>query len=165
MKRLAQLLQAKREEILERWCRAVLADTNVPAAKTISTPALRDHVPQIVDAIIEALEGGLADGEAAQGRALATSKMPRIHAEERFDEGYSLAALLRELSHLRASIVDAYWSEQPLDPRGVRFLHAAVPSARPCRCASGDEAPVRHTWCHSNARTNRISWPGSYGVS
>jgi signal transduction histidine kinase len=126
MKRLAQLLRTKRETILERWRKAVIGDAAVPQAAELTAPALRDHVPNILDAIIAALESGLAGSEEHAGRELAEARMPRQHAEERFEEGYTLAALLRELSHLRAAIVDAYWDERDFDTRGVRFLHAAL---------------------------------------
>ena len=126
MQRLAQILRTKRAAILEDWHRAVVADVQVPVASTLSAPALRDHVPEILDAIIEALERGLDGAEASSGRELAERKMPRAHAIERFAQGYSLAAMMREISHLRAALIASYWDEAHFDARGVQFLHAVL---------------------------------------
>jgi signal transduction histidine kinase len=126
MQRLAQLLKRKREAILAEWRRAVTHDDEIPQANQLPSQALRDHIPNILDAIISALERGVPATGERHGRAVAEAQMPRQHAQERFVEGYTLSALLRELSHLRAAIIDAYWSEHDFDPRGVRFLHAAL---------------------------------------
>ena len=144
MKRLAQVLRSKRELILEQWRHAVVNDKAVPRAAELSAPALRDHVPKILDAIIEALDTELGGAhEAGQGRMLAELKMPREHARERFGEGFTLAALLRELSHLRAAIVDSYWSEHDFDSRGVRFLHAALDECAAIAAVQLEEAARR----------------------
>ena len=67
-----------REAILEQWRRAVVTDSAVPQAAELSPPALRDHVPNILDAIIAALDDELGGAhEAVKGRELAEEKMPR----------------------------------------------------------------------------------------
>lgn len=126
MKRLAEILHDQREDILARWRRCVLDDPSVPQANRLAEPALRDSVPQLVDSLIVTLEHQAAKDEPNAGRKLAEEFMPREHAQDRFQQGYTLTAALRELSHLRACILDAIVEEEDLNRDGVRFMHAAL---------------------------------------
>jgi signal transduction histidine kinase len=126
VKRLAEILSAQREDILAKWRHCVLEDPNVPQANRLAEPALRDSVPQLVASLIAALEQESAKDESNAGRALAEEFMPREHAQDRFQQGYTLTAALRELSHLRACILDALVGEEDLSRDGLRFMHAAL---------------------------------------
>ena len=123
---LAEILRSRRDEILERWRRVVLDDPSVPEANRLSEPALHDSVPQLVDSLIAALAAAAEKDEPRAGRKLAEDFMPRQHARDRFQQGYTMTAALRELSHLRASILDELVSHADLSHEGLRFLHAAL---------------------------------------
>jgi PAS domain S-box-containing protein len=127
MRRLAELLKAQREEIIRRWEQAVLADPSIPQARQLTECAHRDHVPQLLDELASLLEyEAAAPHEAKLGRDFGAHVLPAEHAQDRFNAGYTLSALLRELSHLRDVVVDLMAEQQNLDARGKRLLHAAL---------------------------------------
>jgi sigma-B regulation protein RsbU (phosphoserine phosphatase) len=107
-RQIAALLRSRREALLERWARRVLGDPAVPEANRLSEPALRDHVPGLIDQLADLLDRSAdAPGDPeAFGRAFGMMRAPRDHASHRFGEGYDLVAALRELSHLRVAIIE-----------------------------------------------------------
>ena len=118
MPSLPELLRARRTEILDGWERAATRDAEMPAAKR-SGPVLRAHLPQLLDAMIEGLEGRWDMG----------ALLPDGHAKARLEEGYSIAAVLHELSHLReqiVSVVEAAQKADGVDVRGIRDVHVAL---------------------------------------
>jgi signal transduction histidine kinase len=143
MQRLAQLLRAKRDAILKSWRHAVLADPNVPQANRLTEPALRDSVPQLVDSLIAALEHGAQNDQANEGRKVADAFMPREHAQDRLVQGYTLTAALRELSHLRSCMLDAFVAEENPNLEGVLFLHAALDQCMTVAAVQMEEAHAR----------------------
>ena len=127
MKGMAELLVLNREDIVTRWERAVLDDPVVAQAQVLSEPVLRDHVPQLLDDIAAALRHDAEDaGEAQLGRDFGAGALPGEHAAQRFAVGYSLSAVLRELSHLRSVLIDFFATDRGLDTRGQRLVHAAL---------------------------------------
>ena len=128
---LAEVLRERRGEILEAWQRSVKADASIGAGN-VSSPHLRDHVPDLLDALIEALARRREGERAEAAHALTSTLLPYSHAHERLVEGYSLGGVLRELAHLRTQILDAVWSSSQR-PQGevpdldeLEFFHGAL---------------------------------------
>jgi signal transduction histidine kinase len=128
---LAEVLRGRRAEILEAWQRSVQSDASIRAGN-VSAPHLRDHVPDLLDALIAALEHRTEGERAEAAHALSATLLPYSHAQERIIEGYSLGGVLRELAHLRTQILDVVWHSTQHDPGDVpaldelEFLHGAL---------------------------------------
>ena len=126
--RLAALLATRREFLIEQWTARVLADPAVPEANRLSAPALRNHVPGFIDRLIDALlRRGAGETGESTGRALGHGWVAVAHARGRYDQNYSLAAALRELSHFRAVFIDFCWTERvTVDAREAQLVHAMI---------------------------------------
>ncbi len=162
---LASLLHERREELLQRWTRRVLADRQVPEAGDLSEDALRDHFPQL----LAELEGALAEGppdEAggdALGDALGREGAAREHARGRSARHYTLRAALRELSHLREALLELCDAEGvPFEGRDARLIHAALDESMTVaaseieRAAQAAEAKLRRERADLQAREDRV---------
>ncbi|APR75830.1 Formate hydrogenlyase transcriptional activator [Minicystis rosea] len=101
---LAAFLRTRKEQILLTWEQTARKNA---AAKALSRAALRDHIPELLDNIVRALEQGLAPtAPAALGHA------PDIHAIERLGAGFDLDEVVAEYRLFRASIFQL-WSAEP----------------------------------------------------
>jgi signal transduction histidine kinase len=126
--RLGWLLVQFGDAIVERWKARVLEDPSVPNANRLSTPALEDHIPQVISRLLQRLEVHPPEewGERV-GRELGGSGLSARHARERISEHYTLPQALRELSHFRATVLD-FCVEQlvSLNPEEAKLLHTAI---------------------------------------
>lgn len=122
---MADFLRARHGEILAKWESAVRA---LPIARTLDRPRLLDHIPKILDMIADLVDKGATEGGRHQHLPEAA---PDIHALERLDEGYDLAAVASEYAVLRACILDLWEKErQPLSrPGELRLLNNALDQA------------------------------------
>ncbi|HEX8719894.1 MAG TPA: RsbRD N-terminal domain-containing protein [Pyrinomonadaceae bacterium] len=93
-----RLLKNGQETIVRTWTEKVTADRRVNSDERLSYLQLVDHIPQIVEELHEAL--GEARGEA---RALTEG---REHGRQRWRQGYELKEVVRELTLLRATLVE-----------------------------------------------------------
>lgn len=129
---LAVILDQRRDLVLAQWTRRVLDDPAVPTANRLSRPALRDHIPALLDDVIDALVDTTPhsiEDASSELAALASSvrRPAQAHARNRLKNGYSLAQALRELTHFRAAVVDACTVEgQMLPGEDLRLLHGAI---------------------------------------
>jgi hypothetical protein len=89
----ASFLVIDREAIVAEWERRVLADDQIPTARTLEPDELRDYVPKVLDTIANELRG--------EPSSIGRFELMRIHAALRRDAGYSLDETLTELAHLR----------------------------------------------------------------
>src|SRR5260221_2462643 len=94
----AAALRARSATVMERWQKAVL--NVLPAAEELTLAQLRDHVPILVDQIIEALE---AEDAGPIDRLIEGSKP---HGETRFHQDYNVNELLIEYHLLRRIIFE-----------------------------------------------------------
>jgi signal transduction histidine kinase len=95
---LAQHLRDTREAFIARWKAVVCSDTeHVPSAQRLTEPELRDHLPQLLERIAHAIEGGATPEVDAEGRE---------HGHNRRRNGYSIAEVLCEHSILRQILMD-----------------------------------------------------------
>lgn len=96
--RLAEFLQARKEEITRAWMSRAQSDSAIPAEK-LTASELRNHLPHLLDDLAEMLRHG---GDRVAERAV---KDAEKHGAARWQQGYDVAALLREIMHLRAVFI------------------------------------------------------------
>ena len=94
--RLANFLCARKEEIIRAWMSRVRADPSIPS-ETLTTNQLRDHLPRLFD--------DLADTLRRYGSDTAAASDADKHGAERWQQGYNVGELLREIMHLRATFI------------------------------------------------------------
>lgn len=96
-------LKRQRNEILQRWRASVLADPSLTTGSALPTAQLYDHVP---DALI-AFERHLAQGSADEGgrKTEETIEAAVAHGKHRWQQGYDLREVVRELGHLNQVLV------------------------------------------------------------
>ena len=84
--------------ILDHW----FADVRrLPSAHSLSAERIRDHIPDFLDGLADAIERG--DEAAVTMRGL-----PNLHAALRVREGYDLRQVVAEYRSIRAVILDLY---------------------------------------------------------
>src|SRR5207248_7304512 len=116
--RLSEFLRAHREQILDFRQRDV---RDLPKARPLERPFLRDHVPELLDRIARLCEerasGGVSDTATPRSTA-------QIRAFARLDQGFDLEEVALEYSLLRKRILQLL-DEQPGRPAGgeVAFLN------------------------------------------
>jgi len=93
-------LSAQKETILNEWLKQVRQDAAILPTETLSTFALKNHLPQIFDDLIETL---LRSGSKIVAEQTETDAME--HGATRMQQGYELTEMLRELKHLRAILI------------------------------------------------------------
>ncbi|HEV3467722.1 MAG TPA: RsbRD N-terminal domain-containing protein [Pyrinomonadaceae bacterium] len=97
---LSRLLQNGQEIIVRDWAEKVSADKRINSDERLSYLQLVDHVPQIV----EELRRALAE-EPANGRML---RQGAEHGRQRWRQGYELKEVVRELTLLRATLLEFF---------------------------------------------------------
>ena len=93
-----RLLKNGQETIVRTWTEKVTSDRRINSDARLSYLQLVDHVPQIVEELQDALAA--ANGEhpmLTQGRE---------HGRQRWRQGYELKEVVRELTLLRATLVE-----------------------------------------------------------
>lgn len=108
--RLADYLAARKETIIQEWLDRVRADPAIGNA-TLTTMQLKDHLPELFDDLSATLRryGSTAVAEQAGEDA-------RTHGDVRWQQGYSLTEMLRELKHLRSLLIyhrHVFWEMHP----------------------------------------------------
>ena len=110
---LSRLLKNGQETIVRDWTEKVAADKRINSDERLSYVQLIDHVPQIV----EELRQALASEVAPDVPALVEGKE---HGRQRWRQGYELKEVVRELTLLRATLVEF-----------LEKYRAALPAQRP----------------------------------
>ncbi len=115
---LARFLERHRARILREWETAVL---ELPKARELDRPELRDHIPELLDRIIAS---SLSGAEALCGHE------PTIHAAHRLSEGFDLREVAAEYAILRRTILHILDGEpaRPL-PGELELLNEAIDEA------------------------------------
>jgi signal transduction histidine kinase len=120
-RRLADFLRERRDEILEAWEGAV---REVGTARDLPRPLLIDHMPQFIEDLARYVD----DVRAGQ-QADPPEKHPRIHALERLEAGYDLAAVVAEYAILRRCITELAVGAAAVRSAELPRLHAAIDQA------------------------------------
>jgi signal transduction histidine kinase len=125
MIRLAAFIRANRQQILDEWVKAV---SELPSAHGLNAPTIRDHIPELLDALVESIERN-------DVTAIPTRGLPRLHAALRLREGYDLRQVVAEYRTLRR-VIHAMYSrsgdfddDMQLKMKALRVMHAAMDSA------------------------------------
>ncbi|MFC3816940.1 two-component sensor histidine kinase, partial [Lysobacter sp. GCM10012299] len=113
---LADFIEHHAETIIEH---AITFAKTVEVGTPLDDAALRDHLPEIVEAIVVDLrtpQTRAEEIEKSEGRALVPIGRPRsaagTHALHRAHSGYSISNLVSEYRALRASVL-RLWAEAP----------------------------------------------------
>ena len=105
---LAALIRQQGDVLLSAWRQQV---KHLASAQNLDTPTLNDHIPLLLDELIDALNsssGGRIPEALAQGS-------PPVHGFERFREGYDIQEVVAEYNILRGCIYDM------VEANGVRL--------------------------------------------
>jgi signal transduction histidine kinase len=93
------MVARERQTVLVRWREEV---RRLPSARHLDTPTLNDHMPVLLDTLIEALEEGsswkITEGLRDGG--------PHVHGLQRLKEGFDIEEVVSEYSILRGCIHD-----------------------------------------------------------
>ncbi|HYQ92687.1 MAG TPA: sensor histidine kinase, partial [Candidatus Competibacteraceae bacterium] len=135
--RLADFILSNMETILAEW--EAFAATLLPAARMMATPALRDHAPQILEAIAKDLstpQTKEAQAAKSMGRAPklmgASETAAQTHAILRARSGFDINQLAAEYRALRASIIRLWMNEcqrEDLDLEDLIRFNEAIDQA------------------------------------
>jgi len=125
MRSLARFIREHRTRILDEWLEAA---GRLPSAHDLPLPAIRDHVPEILESIADAVDRH--DPAALELRGL-----PNLHAAIRLREGYDLRQVIAEYRTLRRVITKLYGElgdiGEDVRPKmlPVQDLHSALDEA------------------------------------
>ncbi|HEX4459372.1 MAG TPA: PAS domain-containing protein [Polyangia bacterium] len=97
MSALADLLESRQDDLVQRWTLSV--ESELAVAAPASRAELRNHVPSYIAALINVLRNG-ASGEFSVGTSA------RGHGRQRYRLGFDIDSLVREYSLLNARIFD-----------------------------------------------------------
>lgn len=113
--RLAHLLRDNSDEVLASWESIV---RTLSAARRLSQPALRDHMPDVILWLSSRLE---------QPSASFPHEQALEHAHERIDEGFDLSEVISEYAVLRDCLHEL-WEASPegVTAREIRLLNQAL---------------------------------------
>ena len=120
--RLAEFILGHKPRILATW--EALVSSRLPAAKDMDSLELRDHVPQLLEAMVVDLSTyQTAEAGAAKSRGLAyevftaTRTAAQTHGLHRAKSGFDIQQLASEYRDLRATVlslwIDACLPDQP----------------------------------------------------
>jgi signal transduction histidine kinase len=125
--RLGDFILRDMELILQRW--ETFATTRLPAAQRMSSRSLRDHGPEILQAIVADL-GNPQSPEEQQSKSMglapvvadAPQTAAQTHAVLRAESGFDIEQLASEYRALRASVLKAWMEACQPEPPSVDDL-------------------------------------------
>ena len=110
---LAQLIDARKQEVLGRWKEMVRTLTD---ARKLSDASLENHVPELIDWLAARLRDRSFTND------YGTQMLSRAHAFQRVGEDFDLVEVLAELAVLREVLL-GLWVEEPAGVAPVEVLH------------------------------------------
>lgn len=128
---LADFIDAERVTIVAEW--ETFARSLLPAAGDMTALALRDHVDEILSAVVSDMtthQSRREQAEKSKGRGYAQhlEEVGQLHAGLRIESGFGLAQMVAEYRALRASVL-RLWEKQGTDPAGVTRFNEAIDEA------------------------------------
>lgn len=122
--RLATFLEAARDQILEE---SVAFAKTIPALRLTSEKALRDHLPQVLEAISADLRSAQSRTQSiakSQGDAPASSSRTsaQTHGLMRAQDGINVEQLVAEFRALRSSVLRQWAEAHPLGPTAIQDI-------------------------------------------
>jgi len=97
--RLARSLDLQRNDIINEWLEKVGNDPTIPT-DSLTLEQVRDHLPELFDDLTETLSRYGSEVVAEQAE-----KDGEEHGAARWQQGFQLPEMLRELMHLRAILI------------------------------------------------------------
>lgn len=95
---------------MEEWITSIRYDAQITAAETLTRAQLLDHLPRMFDNLANALRGETDDDE------IDAERNARRHGDHRWQQGYELEELLRELARLRTIMVEHVFAFEEKHP-------------------------------------------------
>ncbi|WP_437958489.1 ATP-binding protein [Sorangium sp. So ce119] len=159
-------LRSRKGDVMDRWARRVLEDPRAPRAQRPAGPLLAREVPELFDDLVEVLSASRRaeqrGGEDAELRC-AHARVEE-HARRCAAQGRCIAAALRELSHLRAALIEVCVEQGiSLGASEAKVLHAVV-DASMWTSALEIEAATRAALEDSGALLRLATRAGGVGV-
>lgn len=99
---LADFLGKRRETITRMWIDGVLRHAGIPSARGLTFQQLSDHLPNLFDDMEAALRAEARDKQLPDKEILADAETHGLH---RWEQGFHLDELLRELSIIRTLVM------------------------------------------------------------
>lgn len=97
--RLADFFCGRKEEMIKAWMARLQRDPAI-ATESLNTNQLRDHLPRLFDDLADLLRRYSSEDVLQR-----TERDAEKHGAERWHQGFSLPALLREIMHLRGIFI------------------------------------------------------------
>ncbi|MEH2201647.1 sensor histidine kinase [Nostoc sp.] len=124
----SQVLAEKRDTILDKWVTAVRKDRRIESADDLSYTAVKDHIPDVLQAMVKVL----AKSQDNDIQSIVTASFQ--HGAIRAEQGYDPAEIAREYHLLRTVIFDALQPDliggTPLEIiRSMRLIDAIIDEA------------------------------------
>src|SRR4051812_38103315 len=113
LRKLARLIRDHRDAVLARWRIQV---RELPSARGLDIPTLNDHMPRLLDELIEALEW---NPEMTIPQALAFAS-PAAHGLQRLEDAFDIEEVVAEYNILRGCIHDLA-DENGVSLKGTAF--------------------------------------------
>lgn len=98
--RLAESLDSQRKDIINEWLERVRKDPAIPT-DSLTLEQVRDHLPQLFDDLTKTLSRYGSEVVAEQ-----SEKDGEEHGSARWEQGFELPEMLRELMHLRSILIN-----------------------------------------------------------
>jgi signal transduction histidine kinase len=124
---LADYMASRRSAILESWRSAINRDPALNTGDSLPRVQLFDHIPAMLSTFERELRHAPANGAAAASNNDAAQVTAAAHGLQRWQQGYGLREVTRELGKLNECVVavlDGYTTANP------HISHAAVAAAR-----------------------------------
>ncbi len=137
---ISEYLSSRREAILKAWRNVVRKDPALTTSDSLPRVDLYDHIPALLCTFERELHAARAD-DPGLDRA-AGQKSAAAHGLQRWQQGYDLREVTRELGKLNESVVAELDSYIKVNPQ---ISHAAITTARrvwAALCSTGIEESV-----------------------
>jgi signal transduction histidine kinase len=126
LSRLTLLLRNNRDQLVQDWIARLRQDPKLEHIRGFDDETLRDYIPKLIDDLVDGLAKSSA-GNGGQGFVIGSSESAKEHVRHRFEEGFTLEDLLRELGHIRATIIDLATRENVvLSGNEAQLVHSAI---------------------------------------
>lgn len=143
--RLTSFIQEHKEQIAEEW--VSYARENIDISSKMGLPAVRDHIIEMLDRIVEDMNTGQTDDQqTAKSKGhkppVLRHDMPaREHGLQRVEAGFDVVELSSEFRALRASVL-RLWEKEMTSPMDIEQVQDMI---------RFNEA-IDEAWMHSMAR-------------
>ena len=118
---LADIIAQNSNAILEDWVKAIRADSSVASSRALSKGGLRDHLPQVLEEIVELLRSNSIVN-------VHNTREARVSAYTRYTQNYRIDELITEVALLRRVIFDHLYAsmlDQPTTLDLPQYTRAA----------------------------------------